>query len=86
MKCFTSYYKNIDQEVEKKNDNKKILPTNEVFNYEYVIDNYSREKNIFKIICLFLGFVLESYIYSIDPNKCYGIGLGFGFMSALLLF
>ena len=86
MKCITSYYKNIDQEFEKQSDNQKILPTNKIFNYQYVIDNYSREKNIFKIICLFLGFALESYIYSIDPNKCYGIGLGFGFMSALLLF
>jgi hypothetical protein len=84
MKCITSYYKNIDQNLEEKNQ--KILPTNEVFNYQYIIDNYSREKNIFKIICLFLGFLLESYIYSIDPNKCYGIGLGFGFMSAFLLF
>jgi hypothetical protein len=85
MKCITSYYKNIDQEFEKKT-NKKILPTNHEFNYKYVIDNYSREKNIFKMFCLFSGLLLEGYIYSVDPKNCYGIGLGFGFMSALFLF
>jgi len=86
MKCITSYYKNIDQEFEKKTDNQKILPSNQEFNYQYTIDNYSREKNIFKLICLFSGMLLESYIYSVDPKNSYGIGLGFGIISALLLF
>jgi len=30
--------------------------------------------------------LLESYIYSVDPKNSYGIGLGFGIISALLLF
>ena len=40
MKCITSYYENIDQEFEKQTDNQKILPTNQEFNYKYIIDNY----------------------------------------------
>ena len=86
MKCLTSYYENIDQEFDYKTCNQKILPTCDILKYKYVFDNYSREKNIFKMICLFSGLVLESYIYSVDPKNCYGIGLGFGFISALLLF
>ena len=82
MRCFTSYYKNIDQEFEKKTK----LPTYDLYKYQYIFDNYSKEKNFFKMLCLISGIILEGYIYTVDPKKSFGIGIGFGFLSAFLLF
>ncbi len=87
MECFTSYYKNIDQDFEKKpNYDRSILPEYNLYNYRFKFDNYSKEKNIFKMLCLISGIILEGYIYTFDSKNCYGIGLGFGFLSAVLLF